>query len=507
MHELKALATLVNRQKVKQIDILDSKSRNNQTYKLYQYISDQENPTDSEAINLLYRGNLDKHLALNKSKQRLKKKLLNTLLFLDVNLPSYTEYRRAYQECLKSWVTCKILIDKGVKKLAVDEAEKTLHTCLKFGFSDLIVLLCLELFLHFGTQEYKKGRFERYLELGKKHQYYLLREIEITELYSKFFNFFLKSHGSIPKEAIQFGKEAIERIKPLMKEIPTFKFQFTARVLISTYFEVTNDLNRMLIICKESFRIFMDSTKYPRNGVLFFGPKLVVTHLKTKNYAHAEKIANEVLPFYNPGTLNWFYMQIYLILLYFHSGKYNNAVVIFARVINHRNYRSIPHNIREFWIIVEPYVQFLIQSRVVLKSEAVDKLRKFRLYKFLNEVPLYSKDKRGFNISILIAHVLLLLVTKKYDRIIDRVETLNQYCYRYLRKDDTYRSNCFIKMLLQLPKAGFNHLRAERYAENYYKKLLNVPLEISTQPTEVELIPYEDLWRMVIDVLRNEQKT
>ncbi|MEL6989086.1 MAG: hypothetical protein AAGK97_14835, partial [Bacteroidota bacterium] len=113
----------------------------------------------------------------------------------------------------------------------------------------------------------------------------------------------------------------------------------------------------------------------------------------------------------------------------------------------------------------------------------------------------FTKDKRGLNIAILIVHVLFLLHLKKYNQIIDRTEALNQYCYRYLRTDDTFRSNCFIKMLLQIPKADFNRMRTERYAEKFVNKLRSMPLSVSTQSAEVEFFPYEDLWEITLEML------
>lgn len=64
--------------------------------------------------------------------------------------------------------------------------------------------------------------------------------------------------------------------------------------------------------------------------------------------------------------------------------------------------------------------------------------------RFLNDVPIFSKDKRGMNIPILIFHILYLILTKRYNDVIDRIVRIEKYTTRYLKKDDNYRSNCFI---------------------------------------------------------------
>ena len=75
------------------------------------------------------------------------------------------------------------------------------------------------------------------------------------------------------------------------------------------------------------------------------------------------------------------------------------------------------------------------------------------------------------------------------------------YCHRYLKKDDTFRSNCFIKMLLTLPRSNFNRIAVERNAKKFFDRLKSVPLEKANQAEDLEIIPYDDLWEMVLDML------
>jgi len=81
------------------------------------------------------------------------------------------------------------------------------------------------------------------------------------------------------------------------------------------------------------------------------------------------------------------------------------------------------------------------------------------------------------------------------------MESLNVYCHRYLRKDDTFRSNCFIKMLIVLPNAHFNKIAAIRKTEKLRNRLAEQPLETANQSSELEIIPYELLWELVLEIL------
>jgi uncharacterized protein YdhG (YjbR/CyaY superfamily) len=56
-------------------------------------------------------------------------------------------------------------------------------------------------------------------------------------------------------------------------------------------------------------------------------------------------------------------------------------------------------------------------------------------------------------------------------------------------------------MLLKLPEAEYHPLRTERYVTKYKKKLLENPYEVSMKEIAIEIIPYEQLWDITIEIL------
>ena len=101
---------------------------------------------------------------------------------------------------------------------------------------------------------------------------------------------------------------------------------------------------------------------------------------------------------------------------------------------------------------------------------------------------------------------LFLLLDNKYSQIIDRVDSLTQYTYRYLHKDETFRSNCFIKMLLLMVKADFHPIRTKTYTTDLKKKLDSSHLITDERSTQVEIIPYDYLWELIIELLEMKYK-
>ena len=101
------------------------------------------------------------------------------------------------------------------------------------------------------------------------------------------------------------------------------------------------------------------------------------------------------------------------------------------------------------------------------------------------------------NIPILIIQILFLIAQKRHDAVISRMEAIERYCSRYLKQDENYRCNVFIRLLLQIPKAHFHPQTVLPRAERYLKLLEQYPLQMSPQGYEVEVIPFEELWGMV----------
>jgi hypothetical protein len=58
-----------------------------------------------------------------------------------------------------------------------------------------------------------------------------------------------------------------------------------------------------------------------------------------------------------------------------------------------------------------------------------------------------------------------------------------------------------IKMVIQMTKADFNPVRTERYTHDLRKKLSRVNLAGSGENIEIEIIPFEVLWDIMIKSL------
>lgn len=79
-----------------------------------------------------------------------------------------------------------------------------------------------------------------------------------------------------------------------------------------------------------------------------------------------------------------------------HTENYINAAAIYIKVINHQRFIYTNEERKEKWKIFEAYINYVFETenldRELLSNDPTK--RKFRLLKFLNEVPNFTKDKK-----------------------------------------------------------------------------------------------------------------
>ena len=126
-------------------------------------------------------------------------------------------------------------------------------------------------------------------------------------------------------------------------------------------------------------------------------------------------------------------------------------------------------------------------------------MNQLKVLRFLNEVPLYSKDKAGFNVAINIIQILLMIQERQFDKLIDKAESLKMYRSRYIKEDEDFRSNCFVKMLLIMIRCEFEPELTKRETAEYLQKMQSYGEKSGRHFDAMEVVPYEVLWENVVE--------
>ncbi|MFK8009995.1 MAG: hypothetical protein AB8H03_26815 [Saprospiraceae bacterium] len=499
MDFIQEIVILLETFQVNKIEIIgNDKNSTTKLNQFFQGIKKGDIGSDEDAIKYLYQKNSNK-ASYNKLKSRLKEKLINSIFFLDTNHIHYTDIQRAYYYCHKNWAASRILFGRSAKESGVILAEKTFKKSLKFEFTEIIINLSRMLRLHFSTIKGSKRKYNYYNNLINEHLPILHAEIKAEEYYEELLIHFANSKATKPNlAAIAYNYS--QNLKSY-KGVSSYNFLFFSHTIHVIRYEIIND---HINVIKESSNALIKLKKKPftlRNQLFSFLIRKFSCYLKLGMFDEAKIVSRECQETLVEGTVNWFKFHQFNFCLLTYTKNYHLIHQMITPVTNHPNLKFQSDNVKETWKIIQAYTFFLYQRKKISKIENMEQ-SKFKLGKYLNELPKFSKDKRGANIHILITQILISLVQKKYDFIIDKTAALSRYSTRYLRKDETYRSNCFIQILMNLQKGNFYKDSFLLYSKKYIKMLNKNPLYSANQSAEFEFIPFEYLLNDVIDLCR-----
>ena len=463
----------------------------------FQYVKDGEIKTDEEAMMHLYGNNKESKKNYNKLKSRLKEKLINATFFLDLNSTKHTDIQKSYYQCHKNWASTKILFGRGVKGSAVILAEKTIKKAVKFEFTEIVINLSRTLRLHFATMEGNKKKFNHYNNLLSEYMPILQAELKAEEYYEKLLIHFANSKAT-KSELAATAKIYSQDLKQY-KNTKSYNYLLNSHTVFVLRYEIINDHHSVIRECAKALIELKAKPFSLKNQLFGFLIKQFSCYLKLGQYEEAKALVVECRDTLTEGTGNWFVFNHLYFCLLTYTKDYHLIDQNVSRVIAHPQLKFKNNRTKETWKIIQAYTVFLYEAR---KIDSIEKQSNFKIGRYLNEVPKFSKDKRGANIHILITQILIALARKKYNFIIDKTAALSRYTSRYLKKDETYRSNCFIQILINLPRGNFHKDSFQFYAKKYIKKLQEAPLSSARQSSEFEFIPYEVLLEYVVELCK-----
>lgn len=480
MESIIELCELVSPLKVRHLKLIGDNE--DQAGQLYTLIKNNRVKSDLEAMELLFPDKEYARIYLNGIKEKLSQRLMNTLLFLDQNQD--TEYKKAFVSTYRLFLVYKILSFSGKRKAAKTIAQKAIKQACKFHFLEIAVPFARELKTHYATIEPNKKQFQKYRKIQIQQNQLLEKETEVEDMFCHLALLQTKKQHN-PKDLQEIATYA-QKAEAIINNYSTYWLLYLAGNIIVIWQQMHNHHTAVTRYCNLMLNKLEELPyQVPTPAIFGFHIKQIPGYVLNQEFEKAEKVLKKCTAMYKPGQINWVKAMQFKTIMHFHQKEYAKALET-SHVINNKFKNTLRD--QETWQIYEAYAKILTGE-------------KLRLHKLLNEVPKYSKDKRGMNINILIIRILEYIRRGKIGDVIDNTAAINQYAYRYLRQDETFRSNCFIRLLLSLEKGHFNQTGVERHSNSLLEKLQSMPLPESKQDYEVEIVPYEDLWNFLINLL------
>ena len=439
----------------------------------------------------------------SKLKRRTYFNLLDIIFFsTNVNIKGSQKVSQRRARCVRQAATIRLLAFEHAPLNTLKLANIVLKEALELEMNELAIDSLTALMAYYGMTQMNSAAFKKYKQLYD--ELIAIKKVE-DDLQVTLFGLYAEYEDKISDPTSIIFQHELKYLQNIIDSRLSFRAILYANRILCLRHEIRNNFLELERSAEYAIKSLESKGDLGRSSIMIFIRQKFIAQLKLKNSDRILETLQQMEDYVRPKSINYFVISIFKTIMYFHERDYRSAITISSELETTKIPEATPGSLKEFIKVIAGYASFVYSMDDALKTE-IELKKKFNIYKLMNEVPRFQKEKRGLNISIIILHIMELLVKRKYDPIIDRVDALKQYAYRYLRKDDTFRSNCFIKMIIQMTKADFHPIRTERYTADLLTKLKSVPLELSEQPLEVEIIPYEDLWEMVMKLLERNSK-
>jgi hypothetical protein len=466
--------------------------------RFYTNVSSGKYQNDEEASENLYGlpPTANKYQVL---KSKLKSRCLTTLSLYQINEDPWT-YSTFVQETKKELSIANLLFHFGNSDLAVSIVTRILPQAKKYTATSIE----LECSVLLRTQYYYEGNLRKHEAMCKKIAMLMQRqndEIKAEELQERIMLPFATSRAELPQmtedidELDKEMRKIAARSHTYLVAINSFRFGICLAQLKRNY-------NRLIEVCAEAEKYFKRNPHLGnRPRIAEFMLAKAEAYLFLREYQKAREAVQFSLDRFQTGTANWMSAQQYNFIISLHLEDWKRAVEIFESVSTNPRFADAQEHTKELWRILEAYLLYLIpQNQDELRQNRYSK-NVFRIYMFLNDVPIYSADKLGANISILILQALWLLEERSFDRLLKMQKTLENYINRYIKKEVEHeRGGIFLRMLLALVRSDFRKELAQKKAARYLEALQPKPGVPSA--SSMEIYPYEQLWKLVLTKLQ-----
>lgn len=488
MQELTKLIYVLNNISDKSNIIIKSNKQHNLESELIKGISSQKFLTDKDAAFNLY-GTDQSDVRYKMLKHRLKKKLLKKLLVADINENELALQKE--QECLKLISLAKLLLKKLQYDIVLGLCNKIKSIATEYEFNEFsLIAYEMESVCHVNTGSFKQFEISKAKE-DKYHKIITL-EREANSLYQKT-KVYLRSTVKNRKIFLQELPQILDRLKEIWYEtrsIVSYNSYFKASILS---YELKGEFGEIIKITEETNKLINNKEiNYLRFDTKYNAYILVYAHLRNKSFEEGLKCAEKFSVYFDKSTPNWFsYMENYL-LLSLHAKNYDLAAVVIDKVQNNNNFKEIPTDSKERWHLYYAYLHFFKPDLAQLEG--------FNYHKFISSLAGYSKDKQGFNVAILILQFMHFLKKNDAEALLYRIESLKKYSSTHLKDTNSLRSRLFLKLLMLSVTEDFDADVCRKKGEKNYQKLSETPTP-GDAFAEIEIIPYEHLWEMVLGIL------
>ena len=496
MNEIANLARIVTSRSLATLPILDLHNhQTNKEARLVVVLNASPDATQVQVVKLLYgRATAANVRALRRLQSRVRTKLLNQLYFLDHSDARLLVSRRFELECLDLLHKVSILYAEREYKMS----ERLLVRCMRLAeqgeFTQYLVQSA-RMLRNLYVEQQQLIPHRKISKVLLRAQQVLAWEDEAEQLYS---DTQLALNGTVAarRAVLPLLPDRMAQLDALHRRAGSFTTYNAGYRMRVAFEELQGNYQEIIRVTATASRRLRDGKLNARRFDIRFNHYMsIYAYLRSRQPAQGLRLAGEYARDFHPSSGNWFYFQEHHLLLALHAEQYERAQELMVVITKNPAYIMQRESAMQRWDLYRSYLDF------VLPPQRATTARQRQMAQWVLQLPEYSRDKLGHNVAILVLQVLYFLRERNLEAALLRLERLRKYQQRHLYEPATLRSRLFLRLLQVVVDKNFDvDLAAER------GKAIEQQLRDTPPPgnafAEVEIIPYEHLWALVLRLLR-----
>ena len=492
--------------KIRHIDVLNNQESTSRETRLYQQIQKGKINSDDEASRFLFGKDAHKGLAKYRTfKAVFKKRVLNTLLFIDGTNPDLDEYQQATYEINREWMGIRTIFKNNMSAVAIPLAEQLLFDVFKYEYAEVAVPLinCLK----YGIA--MRGDKKQYAKYQNLYNLYLdmwLAEQKASEYHDLLRMEYVKTAECKPYMA-DIARAYFEELKPYMDKHNSAVLHTWGRSIEIYMYSTISDYKNLLDVAERAVAFFYAKPYEIKTPVSIFLHQKMIALMMMRRYPEAIEAIEETLKLRVVGSFNWFKAQESKVSLLLRMHHFTEGYAIYKSVTTMPEFDKVLEGMnKEMWMLFNAYFHLLHKLGKAPHLPFNEEDKNFRIKHLLNNTPTFDSDKNGMHLALLILDICFSMSLRQQSDLIDRIEAIEKFLNRHTDKTDpSYRFNKFGRMLLEIPKSGFIRSVLEQRTEILLEDLKSVPYDFGESMYRSEPIGLEEMWGWLLDCYEDVQ--
>lgn len=462
--------------------------------KLYHAVKDGLVINDKEGV--VYMG-ITKE-AFKKTAIRLTAKLEKAILVVNVDKPQYSIYAKSRHKIKIQQMFLDIMSSLGARQNRLARLQQFLKMAIKYQQTIVIIETLNEL----RSMSVMSGDKKNY-----KYTTHLLREyLGLFEAESQMEDILAEvqiefsGRTSIPKEVSLKIEESVKKAESIVAKHKSIDLVSNYSDVMLFYYVSIEDYRECISICQDAINYlkgfdFMQNT----NRIAVWHVYMLDAAIMAGEYEVATEAYEGCIETFPAKNVNYFRARESYCHLLLHQGKYHLATNVLMEAFTSSAFNKMYEIDKETWKLYEAFLNYVYTSGMADPSLANPTFlaRKWRIKKYVNDMPLYTKDKAGANFNTIVLQILFLLELKDYAEISKKYDTIRVYSYRYLQGNGNRRGRIFCGMLMKLIWSDYNIEKLKVYESKFLKKMDSILSGQNGHYDSSEIIPYHKIWEHI----------